>query len=192
MPEVTGSSRPGGRTARTRESVLAAVRQLLAEQNAEVTVPAVAARSGVHATTIYRRWGTLESLLLDVAVADTQASSPVPATGDLRADLTSYVARLLTSLRGPGALGMLRAMLAAVRTADSAMEIVDFVQPRVDDFQAMLDAAEVTAIDGYRLIEIVLAPAYLRAQLGIPLDPATDGERLVDTALAVVERDQAE
>jgi hypothetical protein len=49
----------------------------------------------------------------------------------------------------------------------------------------MLDAAGVTRIDGLRLVELVLAPAYLWAQFGSPLDPETGTERLVDTVLAV-------
>ena len=57
-------------------------------------------------------------------------------------------------------------------------------------FQEMLDAAGVTQIDGLRLVEeSVLAPAYLWAQFGEPLDPAEGTERLVDTVLSVAHRD---
>ncbi|MCJ1714024.1 TetR/AcrR family transcriptional regulator C-terminal ligand-binding domain-containing protein [Microbacterium sp. M1A1_1b] len=185
MPEVAGSLRPGGRTARTREAVLNAVRETLADPAAELTVPGIAQRAGVHATTVYRRWQTIESLVLDVVVSDVRRSSPIPATGDLRADLTTYVDQLLTSLRGPHALGLLRALLAASRSSPDPRTLAELVQPRVADFQAMLDAAGVTAIDGMGCIEIVIAPAYLWAQLGSPLDPAKDTERLVDTVLRV-------
>lgn len=186
MPEVAGSRRPGGRTARTREAVLAAVRATLADPEAELTVPAVANRAGVHATTVYRRWQTIESLLLDVMVSDVRRASPVPATGDLRADLMGYVGRLLTSLRGPHALGLLRALLAASQAAPDLEAVSELVKPRIDDFQAMLDAADVTTIDGMGCIELVVAPAYLWAQLGTPLDPAKDTERLVSTVLRTV------
>lgn len=37
-----------------------------------------------------------------------------------------------------------------------------------------------------RLVELVIAPAYLWAQFGAPLDPESDTARLVDTVLAVV------
>ncbi len=186
MPERTGSRRPGGRTARTREAVLAAVRETLADPAAELTVPAVAERAGVHPTTVYRRWRTIESLLLDVVVGDVRASSPVPASGDLRADLTDYVERLLTSLRGPHALGMLRALVAASRAAAGPQDVMTIVQPRIDDFRAMLEAAGVTGVSGLQLVELVVYPAYVWAQLGAPLDPGSDTGRLVDAALAVV------
>jgi len=177
--------RPGGRTARTRDAVVAALRQLLAEAEADVTIPAVAQRSGVHATTIYRRWRTIESLMLEVVVDDVREASPIHASGDLRADLTDYVERLLTSLRGPHSLGMLRALMAAAGASDTADEMTDVIQPRIDDFQTMLDAAGVTVIDGLRLIELVIAPAYLWAQLGHPLSAEADTGRLVDTVLRI-------
>lgn len=186
VPETAGSIRPGGRTARTREAVLAAVRETLGEPDAELTIPAVAQRAGVHPATVYRRWRTIESLLLEVVVGDVRTSSPVPASGDLRADLTEYVGRLLTSLSGPHALGMLRALLAATRASTDPHDVMAIVQPRVDDFRAMLEAAGVTGVSGMQLVELVIAPAYLWAQLGAPLDPEHDTARLVDAVLAVV------
>jgi len=186
MPEHTGSERPGGRTARTREAVLGAVRGLLSEPGAELTIPAVAARSGVHATTIYRRWRTAESLVLDVAVEDISARSPVPATGNLKEDLTTYARHLLAAIRRQGHLAFFPLLLAATRqatTAEEARQVTDIIGPRLAQFQALLDAAGVTRIDATRLTEIIIAPAYFWAQLGAPLDPDLDTGRLVETAL---------
>ena len=59
------------------------------------------------------------------------------------------------------------------------------MRPRIRQFQAMLDAAGVTRIDGLRLFDLILAPAYLWAQLGAPLDPDEGTARLVDTVLSV-------
>ena len=56
------SSRPGGRSAKVRDAVYTAVGQLMGE-GAAVTVPAVAQRAGVNATSVYRRWGDIETLL---------------------------------------------------------------------------------------------------------------------------------
>jgi len=186
MPERTGSERPGGRTARTRDAVLGAVRQLLNEPGAELTIPAVAARSGVHATTIYRRWHTIESLVLDVAVEDINLASPVPVTGDLKADLSTYVRHLLAAIRRQGHLAFFPVLLSAARQAatdEEAEAVTNIVGPRLAQFQVMLDAAGVTRVDAMRLVEIIIAPAYFWAQLGAPLDPSRDTGRLVETAL---------
>ncbi|QAY60645.1 TetR family transcriptional regulator [Microbacterium protaetiae] len=185
MPEHTGVERPGGRTARTRRAVHAAVRELLAEPDVELSIPAVAARSGVHATTVYRRWRTIESLLLDVAVDDLNAQHPVTVTGDLEVDLTGYVHRLLVGIRSAGQLAFFQAIQSASRQADSAAEIEALVGPRVAQFQELLDAAGVTVIGGMRLVELIIAPAYFWAQVGAPLDPDRDTRRLVETVLRV-------
>jgi AcrR family transcriptional regulator len=183
MPEHTGSERPGGRTARTRLAVHDAVRGLLTEPDAELSIPVVAARSGVHATTIYRRWHTIESLVLDVAVEDVNVQSPVPATGDLEQDLTTYVRQLLAAIRKQGHSAFFEMLQSAARQATTAGEVTGIVAPRLAQFQAMLDAARVTRIDGMRLMEIIIAPAYFWAQLGAPLDPDRDAGRLIETAL---------
>ncbi|MFE3903268.1 TetR/AcrR family transcriptional regulator, partial [Streptomyces sp. NPDC059153] len=50
--------RPGGRTARIRKQVLDAVLSELGEHGYDgLTTDTVAARAGVHRTTVYRRWG---------------------------------------------------------------------------------------------------------------------------------------
>ena len=185
VPEHAGVARPGGRTARTREAVHAAARELLAEPGAEVTMAAVAERSGVHPTTLYRRWRTVESIVLDLAVERVTEESPVPASGDLRADLTEYVRRLLAGLRRSGTGTLLQALLAASAQARDTAEVADIVEPRIRQFQAMLDAAGVTGVDGLRLVELVLAPAYLWAQFGAPLDPDLDTERLVEAVVTL-------
>ncbi|MEV3975004.1 helix-turn-helix domain-containing protein [Streptomyces sp. NPDC050698] len=54
--------RPGGRSARVRKAVLAATAAELSERGfAAMTIEDIAARSGVHKTTIYRRWSTLSN-----------------------------------------------------------------------------------------------------------------------------------
>lgn len=55
------------RVVRSRESVLAAARQLLLEGGPPaITVDAVAARSGVAKSTLYRHWATRDELVIDV------------------------------------------------------------------------------------------------------------------------------
>ena len=67
MTAQPGTLRPGGRTARTRDAVLAAVQAGLAQTRySELTVEQVAQRAGVAKTTVYRRWGSMEGLVLDL------------------------------------------------------------------------------------------------------------------------------
>src|SRR5690349_18554003 len=80
--------RPGGRTARVREAVLdATLAELAGRGYAGLTVEGVAARSGVHKTTVYRRWGGVEGLIADALDRGSRLPWPVPDTGTVRGDL---------------------------------------------------------------------------------------------------------
>ncbi|MET8394975.1 TetR/AcrR family transcriptional regulator [Streptomyces anthocyanicus] len=91
--------RPGGRTARVRAQVLDAVRAELAEAGHEgLTVEGVAARAGVHRTTVYRRWRDVGGLLVDVIDAAGEMDWQPPDTGSLRGDLTALNREIQESL----------------------------------------------------------------------------------------------
>src|SRR5206468_9879179 len=85
-------TRPGGRSARVRAAVHRAVQDLVAEgvRTEDLTMPVVAARAGVHATTVYRRWGSLADLLAAVAEHRFTGDVVVPDTGGLAGDLERW------------------------------------------------------------------------------------------------------
>jgi AcrR family transcriptional regulator len=81
--------RTGGRSARVTQQVHNATRQLLFEGD-PITMAAIAERSGVHLSTIYRRWGDLASLQLEVALDIAGTLIPMVDTGSLAADLLVF------------------------------------------------------------------------------------------------------
>ncbi|MFI2634197.1 TetR/AcrR family transcriptional regulator [Streptomyces collinus] len=94
--------RPGGRSARVQASVHTAVLALESEvgRNA-LTVPLVAQRAGVTASTIYRRWGDLQELLSDVAVERLRPEAAPEDHGDLLSDLASWAEQFLDEMASP-------------------------------------------------------------------------------------------
>lgn len=89
---------------RTRAAVLDATLELLGERGyAGVNIDAIARRSGVARSTIYRHWPTVAAVVFD-AVSATVAPTAVPDTGDawrdLRAHLGSLAAKLTASRWG--------------------------------------------------------------------------------------------
>ncbi|MGV9803740.1 TetR/AcrR family transcriptional regulator [Mycobacterium sp. NPDC003449] len=104
-------------------AVLTAARELLAEEGYQgTTVLAVSRRAGVGAPTIYRRWPSREALIEDAAFGHT-APVPVPApTGDLHADLRSWVVMFLDWLAGPVTRAALPGLLAAYHRDESSYE----------------------------------------------------------------------
>lgn len=87
-PEDPPRPRPGGRTARIRTQVLDAVRAELTEHGYDaLTVDTVAARAGVHRTTVYRRWRDVGGLIADLFAAAADIDWHPRDTGSLRGDL---------------------------------------------------------------------------------------------------------
>ena len=56
-------------------------------------MPVIAARAGVHPTTVYRRWASLGDLLGEVATSRFSGDIVVPDTGSLRGDLAALGGR---------------------------------------------------------------------------------------------------
>ena len=89
------------RVARSRAVVLAATVDLLGEVgHGGATVEAIAERSGVAKTTIYRHWPTRATLLLDAFHGCVGQDDPAPS-GDVRTDLLAIAGGLAAKLRDP-------------------------------------------------------------------------------------------
>ncbi len=160
-------TRPGGRSARVRAAVHRAVEELLAEGSSEaLTIPLVAARAGVHPTTVYRRWGSLSELTADVASSRFSGDIVVPDTGTLRGDLERWVTDVARDLEDPDVLAIMRSAIGAAGAEGGSMCVVD----RHAQLAAMLErersrrpADEPGVPDVERVADALLGPLYYRA-----------------------------
>jgi len=189
MAETAVRRRPGGRSARVRQSVLDAALELVREGRLEkLTVADVAERAGVHETSIRRRWRTSENLICDALLNYSEQHLPIPDTGSLREDLALFASELAAYLRTP--LG--NALLHAMATTDNDPSVAEarraFWQTRYELARAMIDRAvargELPAnADGRLALEALIAPLNLRALL--TGDPPDDefARRLADLVL---------
>ncbi|WP_432840314.1 TetR/AcrR family transcriptional regulator [Dactylosporangium sp. CA-092794] len=181
--------RTGGRSARVRQAVHQAAAELIAERGyANFTVVDVAQRAGVADTSIYRRWGNLEALLVDVVAETVSAESPMPDTGTARGDLRAFAAKLAADIQGPAGLAMLRAVSAATTAGQAGQAARDrALNQRAQELQAMLDRArergETTpAITD--VVDLILSPLYIRVLFGIGGITGDYLDTLVDRACA--------
>ncbi|MGH3486568.1 MAG: TetR/AcrR family transcriptional regulator [Actinopolymorphaceae bacterium] len=180
--------RPGGRSARVRSAVHDAVIDLLEEHPwEEMSVPLIAERSGVHQATIYRRWGTMSTLLNDVLVERLTTAGAMPDTGSLREDLLAYTARVAESLEDGAIPLILRATVMEIRPGEPRQTSPAFLE-REHQLQVMLDRAaargeQVPTVQ--ELLELLVAPLYFRALFTRPM-PVGEVGRLVDRLLNVL------
>ena len=188
MNERQPARRPGGRSARVGAEVHRAVTDLINERGyGNFTVGEVAARAGVADTSIYRRWGSLETLLTDVALTRLNARSPMPDTGSLAGDLHTYAANVAREITGPDGLLVVRLAVALSSSGRQGLQARDdLLAERTRQLQSMLDRARERgehAPDAYAVLDHIMAPMYIRVLLGMgPLTPDyVDG--LVDRLL---------
>ena len=112
--------RPGGRSAQVQLVVRKALEELIAQEGRDkVTVPAVAERAGVSASSIYRRWGDVNGLLGETATQRLDPNRPLPETGNLKAELAAWAKELISHLNKPGNASLLKAAAALAGPEDS-------------------------------------------------------------------------
>ncbi|MGV9375916.1 TetR/AcrR family transcriptional regulator [Nonomuraea sp. NPDC003707] len=187
--ERQAARRPGGRSARVRAAVHQAVTDLIAERGyGNFTVGEVAARAGVADTSVYRRWGNLEALLMDVAITWLTTQSPIPDTGSLAGDLRAYAANVARDVTGPDGPAVLRLVIALSTAGQDGLRARDaFLAERSRQLQVMLDRARDRGEhppDVLDVLDHILAPMYIRILFGAgPLTPDYAGT-LVDRLLS--------
>ncbi|OPF82100.1 TetR family transcriptional regulator [Streptomyces antioxidans] len=180
-----GSARPGGRTARTRAAVLAAAYEELDRDSfAALTLDRLARRSGVHVSTIRRRWRTVEGVVVDL-LAERSSTLPTPDTGDFRRDLselTQAIADFNNTMRNRN---LMQGLIAAAAHDPRVEDILRtaFVRRTEEVTLIVRNAVErgdiPEATDAWEVIATLGAPLYYRVLI---LRGAID-ERLVQTTV---------
>jgi AcrR family transcriptional regulator len=132
---------------------LSAAQELLAEQGwSAVTHVAVATRSGVGRTTLYRHWPDAAELIRD-AIAQRISGTCTTPTGDLRVDLVQELDALRKRLHDPVSENGLRAVIE-----------------RAEADPVFADLKETLYRAGSRVFRAVIEDAKLRAALPAGLD----------------------
>src|SRR5580693_5397875 len=176
--QVVQGVRTGGRSARVREAVLAAAfSELIDSGYSALSVEAVAARAGVNKTTIYRRWPTLDDLLVDALMEWSHDALPAMDTGSVETDLLALGGQLADVLNA----GVGRQVVALVLTAGLRSAQLRETTRRYFDHQALraipivnqaIDRGELPAdTDANALLTTFRAPLFYRlVTTGDPID----------------------
>lgn len=152
--------------------------ELVEHGYSQLTFEGLAARSGVHKTTLYRRWGSREAVLLDAALHLAESAVPVPDTGTLASDLRELAHQIAETLSAATGQALLRAVVAeAIVHPEVADTLRTFWRERFAVMGGIFESArargEIPEDTPTRpLLELLNGPLYLRAL--ITLDPFDD------------------
>lgn len=184
--------RPGGRSQKVQEAVFAAAEEiLLREGHAGFRIADVAQKAGVNETSIYRRWGTKEALVLEMLSQRVEQATPNLNTGSLRTGLLAILYDMIAAAHTPlgqalieiSVLCMMRPELAPYRAVywERRLALLGVV------FEQAVARGEIPANhDPTFLLELLFGPVLSRLLVtGEPLT-ADFAERVVDQLLSSV------
>ena len=169
--------RPGGRTAAVTNAIRSAVEELVTEKGRDkVSIPMVAERAGVNATTIYRRWPDAGTMINEIATYQLDPARPLPNTGDLRADVAAWATEVMLHYRKPVNAALLRAGSANAGEAQS-----DCLRGLLDEVGRIVEqAGDDATVTAQQVVDGVLAPVMYRI-IFIPASLTDDyAEQLTD------------
>ncbi|MER7001622.1 TetR/AcrR family transcriptional regulator [Dactylosporangium sp. NPDC000555] len=195
MREPVGTVRPGGRTARTRAAVAEALRaELLEVGYAGTTIERIAQRAGVAKTTVYRRWGSLTKLVVDVFSDTASTRIPLPDTGTFEGDLRALGHASIALLSTPHLRAIVDVVVReAIHDPAARAALTDFFASRIAIGSVLVDRAvnrgeAAPGTDAAEVIRLIGAPYYARAYItGEEIDPAVADRTAAMIALAARE-----
>ena len=181
------------RIERSKEAILDATRELLAEDGdvGSLTVEAVAARSGVAKTTIYRRWRDKWELALDAVMIDMLPGFAEPVdVGDTRKELVTFVQAALKNLSTPPSGPAMQSLASRIATDPDLASVYreQVVEPRREQLRPVIERGiargDLRPGTDVRLVhELLVGPVFYRLLFsGGPIDRKLS-TRLADAIL---------
>jgi AcrR family transcriptional regulator len=135
---------PTPRAERSKQAILDATRELLADEGdvGSLTVEAVAARSGVAKTTIYRRWRDKWELALDAVMIDLlpRFADPVDV-GDTRKELITFVDSVTKLWASPPYGPAMQGLISQIATEPELARVYreQVVEPRREQLRPVIE-----------------------------------------------------
>lgn len=188
---MTTSKRPGGRSARVRRAVRdATLAELVEKGYSGLTVEGVAARSGVHKTTVYRRWSGVRGLIADALEMAGGEPWPVPDTGTVEGDLRALARLVVTGFADPRDGPVSAAFISAATQDEAAAHALHaFFLSRHEQSAVIVTRAVARGelapqVDPAELVRAAIAPVYYRLFVSHEPADAAVADRAAGAALA--------
>ncbi len=188
---MADSPRRPGRPVDTsiNERALAATRELLVERGFEATtIQAVAERSGVHGSAIYRRWASRIELIEEAAFPRANPVEMQPI-GDLSRDLRRFIRAYVAAFSAPAVRAAATGLLAHHQTAGLPGPPEEYLRVSArPQFRDILRAAPPgsvdPAVDPDDVFDMLLGAIWTR----IVLFPVTARQRPIERTVEMILR----
>jgi AcrR family transcriptional regulator len=181
------------RRERSKQAILDATRELLAENGGvgTLTVEAVAARSGVAKTTIYRQWRDKWELALDAVMIDMLPRFTIPVdVGDTRKELLVFVGSVVKSLSGPPTGPAMQGIVSKIASDPELARVYreQVVEPRREVLRPVIERGiargDLRPDTDVRIVhELLVGPLFYRLFFSGPPLNRKLGASLVDAVL---------
>jgi AcrR family transcriptional regulator len=174
-----GPGRPGGRprSESSRRAVLEAAYAILEKSGlAAFSIEAVALRSGVARSTIYRWWPTKGALAIESALEEVKREISFPPTGSADSDFRAHVDSVTAAVSG--SFGRVIASVLAQAQHDIETQRIyreEFYEPLRRRTMDMLKAGISTGqfrsdVDTSIVVDAFIGAVYFRLLVGLSLD----------------------
>ena len=136
--------KPNARAERSKQAILDATRELMNSEGGvrTLTVEAVAARSGVAKTTIYRRWRDKWELALDAVMIDMLPRFANPSdVGDTRKELTTFLDSVTKLWASPPYGPAMQGLISEIATEPELARVYreQVVEPRREQLRPVIE-----------------------------------------------------
>jgi AcrR family transcriptional regulator len=163
----------------------AAAEELSTRDYADISVESIAARAGVHKTTVYRRWGSQVEIIKQALASAAGARIPVPDTGSVDRDLLLLARAVQVVLSPPQGAVTTALIVGGLASAELAEVMRQFWAVRAQAVSVIVDRAvsrgELPAgTDPAALMRTLAAPMYY--QLLVAREPVTEASARLSTA----------
>lgn len=130
------------------------------------TIAEVADRAGVHESSVYRRWGTKEALVLAASLHFVEEAAPIPDTGSLRSDLVILLRNHVAMMASPQ--GKALVAMSAAKHPEGVIARQVYWRRRLEAMRVIPDRAVSRGefsrrADPIAFLETLIAPLYFRA-----------------------------
>jgi AcrR family transcriptional regulator len=194
MPLLTSEPprpRPGGRSARVVASVLAATIDVLIDRGyRDLSIGEIAERSGVHETSIYRRWGTKTQLVAEAVSRNAAQNAPPADTGTFHGDISALLRRLNSWLNSP--LGRAVSQVVTSQDPDLLALRQEYWTSRVEGVREVVTRAAARgevpkSLDPRVVMEMCAGPFMMRRISGVAVTPRYL-KNLLDRVIPVLQK----